>query len=53
MGRGPKKESPIKGIQPKQAMQRSHHFPVDHEYFSYLLTSINWWSSQREKTLYT
>jgi len=32
------------------ATQRNHYFPVDHKYFSHLLTSINWWSSQREKT---
>jgi len=31
-------------------MQRNHHFPVDHEDFSHMLTSINWWSSQKENT---
>jgi len=32
------------------AMQWSHHRPIDHECFSHLLTSINWWSSQRERS---
>jgi len=50
MGRGPKRKVLINGIQSRQAKQQSHHFPVDHEYFSPLFTSINWRSSQREKT---
>jgi len=36
-------------IQPREATQRNHRFPVDHEEFSHMLTSINWWSSQKEK----
>jgi len=44
MNRSPKK-NPSKRNPTQQAMQWSHHFPVDHEDFSHLLTSINWWSS--------
>jgi len=40
-GRSPKRKAQAKGIQPKQAMQWSHHFPVGHEDFSHLLTLIN------------
>jgi len=36
------------GIQLK-AMQRNHHFPVDHEDFLHLLTSINRRSSQKRE----
>jgi len=50
MGRNPKRKTQAKGIQPKLAMQRSHHFTVGHEDLSHLFTSINWWSSQKEKT---
>jgi len=53
MGRSPKRKSQAKGIQPKQAILWSHHFHDDHEDFSHLLTSINWWSSQKEKTTQT
>jgi len=53
MGRGPKR-SPTKEIkhqlQPRWAMQRSHHSPIDHENLSLLLTSIIWWSSQKIRT---
>jgi len=50
MGHIPKRKAQLNGIQPKQTMQLSHHFPVDHKDFSHLLTSRNWWSSQKEKT---
>jgi len=40
------------GIQPK-AKQQSLYYHVDHEDFSHLLTSINWWSSQKEKITQT
>jgi len=50
MGRNHKRKAQAKGIQPKQAMQRSHHFLVGHEDVSHLLTSINWWSLQKERT---
>jgi len=49
MGRGPKRKSTKNRIQPRQATQRSHHSLVDRENLSPLLTSINWWSSQREE----
>jgi len=45
MGHGPKRKPESK----TETMQRNHCFPVDHEGFSHLLTSINWWSSEREK----
>jgi len=50
MGHSPKRKAQLNGIQPRQAMQRSHHSLVDHEDFSHLLISINWWSLQREKS---
>jgi len=31
----------------QMAMQRNLHHPDDHGEFSHLLTSINWWSSQK------
>ena len=44
-----KERSRIK-IQPRQATQRSHHSPVDRENLSLMLTSTNWWSSQKRRT---
>jgi len=41
MGRSPKRKLQVKGIQPKQVMQQSHHFSVGYENFSHLLISIN------------
>jgi len=35
---------------PISTRQWNLHYPVDHKEFSHLLTSINWWSSQKEKT---
>jgi len=37
-----KENSKLRGSDPRH--------PDDHEEFSHLLTSINWWSSQKEKT---
>jgi len=31
-------------------MQQNLHHPDDHGEFSHMFTSINWWSSQKEKT---
>jgi len=45
-----KENSKIRGSGPRQAKQRNLHHPTDHEEFSHLLLSINWWSSQKEKT---
>jgi len=48
MGHSPKRKTTKR--EPVQATkQQSHHFPVDRENLSHLLTSINWWSSQKEK----
>jgi len=47
MGHSPREKPKQTKIQYEQTMQRNHPFPVDLEYLSYLLTSINWWSSQR------
>jgi len=51
MGLNPKAQ--YNRIQPKWVTQRNHHLHVDHGCFSYLLTPINWWSSQKEKTIHT
>ena len=50
MGHSPK-EKPNKThqVQPKWTRQRNPLSPVDHEYLSHLLPSINWWSSQKLK----
>jgi len=46
----PKVNSEKVGSDPRWAMQRNLHYPVDHEEFSHMLSSINWWSLQKEKT---
>jgi len=45
MGHGHKRKLESK----PEIMQWNHCFPVDHAGFSHMLTSINWWSLQREK----
>jgi len=46
------KENPQNRIQPRRATQWSHHSSIDRENLSPLLTSINWWSSQKRRITY-
>jgi len=50
MGYGPNREFEEARSYPRRVKQQNLHYPIDHEEFSHLLTSINWWSSQKEKT---
>jgi len=52
MGYDPNKELEEAGFDPRRVKQQNLHYLVDHEEFSHLLTSINWWPSQNEKTTY-
>jgi len=46
MGHSPKRNSNERKSA-QMAMQRNLHHSDDHGEFSHLLTSINWWSSQK------
>jgi len=50
MDHSPKVNSEKVESDPRRTKQRNLHHPDDHREFSHLLTSINWWSSQEEKT---
>jgi len=50
MGYNPKGALGKEGSDPRWVKQWNLHHPDYYEEFSYLLTSINWWSSQKEKT---
>jgi len=50
MGHNPKVNSEKKAkSDPRRTKQWNLHYSVDHKEFSHMLTSINWWSSQKEK----
>jgi len=53
MGYNLKLNSKKVGFGPRWAMQRNLNYLVDHEAFSHLLSSINWWLSQRDKVTHT
>jgi len=50
MGYSPKENLDKTGSDPRCSRQQNLHHPNDYGEFSHLLTSINWWSSQKEKT---
>jgi len=48
MGLSPKEKTNKESKnQPMQIMQRNHHLPIARGRSSHLLTSTNWWSSQK------
>jgi len=49
MDYNPNRELEEAGSDPRRVKQQNLHYPVEHEEFLHLLTSINWWSSHKEK----